>query len=128
MSNRKNLDTLKALASSSKEGWLKVVLAYDRVYENYFDKNEEEQAWIVSVRSILKEYIPLEYKTGVHLLHRQASFMGEDICIQDGNITTTMHAQHRACGKYQVVNYSTMFCVHCQREINDPELRRFNDS
>lgn len=113
------------LLSKTSEGWKKVVLAYDKIEYNYYDKTDEELEWLGRVRALIHDTCPEEYKTGTHLLFEQASFMGEDICIHHGQICTTMHHPHKKCGQYKVVVWSWDqggWCLHCQEVVKREEI------
>lgn len=109
-------------AKESLEGWKYVALVFYRVDYTYYDLSEKELTWLDEVKKILQDTIPAEWKTGCHLLWPQAAFMGEDIFVWEGEITHTIHAQHKRCMKHQILNWDRLFCAFCKEEITDEEI------
>lgn len=116
-----SFQTLKDQTNSVEE-WKQVVLAYDRIANTYYEKDDEEVKWIRDVRQLISETMPEQFKTGVHLLFSQASFMGEDIFVFEGHITTTIHASHKKCEKYQILNWNRLYCGFCKEDVTDNDL------
>ena len=51
------LASLRKLAKTP-EGWKEVVLAWDRIYNNYYDKTPAERQWVEQVEKLLRRTIP----------------------------------------------------------------------
>ena len=109
---------------STVDGWKQAVLDWDKVFYNFDDKTSEENAWIKQIKKLIDDNIPEEYKTGVHCLFEGVSFMGEDIYIFEGKLSTTMHAKHSECGKYKVlsVGLKKFYCDCCKKHVSFDEL------
>lgn len=110
--------TMKSLANESIDGWKDVVLSYDKIANNYYEKTKDEMKWIRDVARLIDDTLPEQFKTGVHLLFAQRSFMGEDIYVFEGHITTTIHCSHSKCKEYKVLNWNRLYCAACKEDIS----------
>lgn len=115
--DRPSLEKIEELAKTTK-GWMTAVLLWDEAANHYYERSEEEVEWIAGVERILKDLSPPMYREGAHPLHPSASFMGEDICCVDGNLTTANHQPHKECGGYSVVERGDgWWCCQCDEEV-----------
>jgi len=110
------------ISSLGKEAWNSLALQYNKVSNNYYSKDEEEWVWIQSAKELLNETLPEEYKTGVHLIGEKRGFMGEDIYVFEGHITSTVHCKHKECGQYKVLNWDRLYCAHCQKDLKSEDV------
>jgi hypothetical protein len=76
---------------------------YQLWYSTMNEYTREERMHLESLREVLNGTIPTELRDGVHLLAPDAADMGEDIYVVDGDVTHTLHMQHKLCEKYSVL-------------------------
>lgn len=105
---------LRTPETCSREEWLGIARAWYRFYYTYYDRTEEELAYIAAQEEWLRKSIPEDLAQGLHLIHPEGGFMGEDVWIVDGTITHTIHVPHDKCGEtYLIWRGPRVWCVKC---------------
>lgn len=104
--------------------WTDAALYYYGRYYNFDEKSREVMDLVLEWRKALKESMPESFREGVHLLRKNAAFMGEDVYVVDGRVQHTIHVGHKECKTYSVVSRSdgSCWCATCSREVASEEL------
>lgn len=114
----------KRIVDGGLHAWDEVAVDYYCNLYTFNDLTDRQTRWLRTVRKLLKETCPDERKVGIHLLAKEAAFMGEDIYSVDGIIQHPAHRKHKECGTYTVLERfgRVQWCVTCDKQINFEDL------
>jgi hypothetical protein len=115
---RKEHPALRTPVNPSIDEWVSIAQEYYRVAYNYYEKEEEETAWIAEQKKWLSDNVPETMRKGTFLLEAGGGFMGENVWAVDGEICHTLHITCSHCRTYSVVPRAfegepLLWCISC---------------
>jgi hypothetical protein len=110
--------TLETPENPSEDDWRRIAKTWYQCYYTFYDKTEEELAYLNAQKDWLKANTPDALQEGVHLLSREGGYCGEDVYVVDGLITHTIHLECGECREYALVHrrdgeQPALWCAHC---------------
>lgn len=120
-----NISVETASGDTPEEQWISAALALFEKTNHYYEVSDKEALVVERKQQELEQLRPETLSQGVQLLEFQTGFMGEDIVLVDGRITTTIHAYHKLCKTYRLVSRQDKYwCMQCNCFAEHKEIGR----
>ena len=98
----------------SRETWEEVAKVWYGFYYTYYERDEKDRSYIKRQRGWLEKHLPPEFREGLHLLHKEGGFTGEDVWVVDGVVTHVIHVACDKCSNFSLLwRGNRVWCLTC---------------